>query len=175
MRERGVSPDARPLPLAPPTAGPVLVAGAASRVAIDGVMTMVVPSALYWNSDRLPPLRFKHGEVAGEILSLAYNVLGSELRIEARVDHELARRCPAFSVAFVPCAYTVVDRGGQAFHVRVTKARLDEISLTDVPAPRSALVERRCPAMALPACDRYRGLAQSIRSAWPSPRRGIRR
>ena len=117
-------------------------------------------NALYWNTDALPPLRFKHGEVAGEILSLRY--LSSELRIEARVDHPEARRCPAFSVAFVPCAYGVIDRGGKFFHIRVTKARLDEVSRTDQPALRSALVERRCSVLAVPAGDRYRTLANNI-------------
>lgn len=129
MRERGVVvEDFAPLPLAAPADGPVLVRGVATRVEIDAEMTLMAPNALVWDPARLPPLRLKHGEVAGEILSLAYNALGSELRVEARVDHELGRRCPAFSIAFTPETYELVDRGGAFFHFRVLRARLDEVS-----------------------------------------------
>lgn len=162
-RDRGLKPDGRPpLPLAVSCAGPQLVKGVASRVAIDSVNTMVMPEALYWDPDQLPPLRFRHGEVCGRILSLGYSFLGDELLIEARVDHLEAARMPAFSVAFTPCSYET-DRGDRAPHIRILRARLDEVSMTDRPALASALVTRRCPAGAsLLADGRYRALAAQV-------------
>jgi hypothetical protein len=51
-RDRGLKPDGRPpLPLVKSCAGPQLVKGRASRVAIDSVNTMVMPEALYWDPD----------------------------------------------------------------------------------------------------------------------------
>lgn len=136
MRDRGLEPDGRPpLPLAPPCTGPQLVKGIASRVAIDSAITMVTPNALYWDPDQLPPLRLKHGEVCGEILSLAYTFMGDELEIAARIDHPEAARMPAFSVAFTPCAYEV-----QALHVRVLSARLDEVE----PDRQAVSLDRAC-------------------------------
>ena len=115
----------------------------------------MTPNALYWDPDQLPPLRLKHGEVCGEILSLAYTFMGDELEIAARIDHPEAARMPAFSVAFTPCAYEV-----QALHVRVLSARLDEVSLTDKPCLSTALVTRRCPTSAVgEAPAAYRALA----------------
>jgi hypothetical protein len=165
MRERGVMVEAfGPLPLAPPSDGPVLVRGVASRVEIDDECMMLMPFALEWDSARLPPLRLRHGtEVVGDIIALEYSRLGDELRIDARVDDPEAARAPAFSIAFTPAEYELVDRGGRTFHFRVTRARLDECSLTTIPALRSALVEVRAPASPNTFTDpRYRAIQNQI-------------
>ncbi len=157
-RARGVPiPSLAPLALEP-AGGPMLLRGVATRTEIDETRTMLLPNALHWNA--LPPLRLKHGEICGEILSLEYHQLGSELIIECRADAEAAPM-PAFSVAFTPEAWKLVDHGGQNFYFAVTKARLDEVSLTDIPALRSALVQVRTEAP--PALDsRYQALAGQL-------------
>jgi hypothetical protein len=162
FRDRGiVGPCFNALPHAEPTSTPVLVRGVATRVEIDIEHTMLMPNALHW--DELPPLRLRHGsEPVGEILALEYSSLGDELRIECRVDDVEAARMPSFSVCFTPEAYELVDRGGRNFHFRVIRARLDEISLTENPALRSALVERRCPASPPLEDVRYRAVMNQM-------------
>ena len=78
---------------------------------------------------------------------------------------------PAFSVAFTPEAYELVDRGGKNFHFRVTKARLEEVSLTDIPALRlrwSGPARPRCP-MTSPILAIGRWPTTSRGSNWRSP------
>jgi hypothetical protein len=133
------------MPLAPPASGPMLLRGKASETAIDLEHTMLTPHALRWND--LPPLRLRHGDAAvGEIIDLKYVGLGSTLQITCRADDPEAARMPAFSIGFTPLSYELVDRGGSSFHFRVDKARLIEISLTERPCLRSALVQTRCSA-----------------------------
>jgi phage head maturation protease len=80
-----------------------------------------------------------------------------------RVDDPEAARMPAFSVCFTPETYELIDCGGRNFHFRVTSARLDEVSLTENPALRSALVQARAPALVNDFVDpRYRALANKI-------------
>jgi hypothetical protein len=131
--------------LAPSSSGPQLLRGVASETAIDLEHTMLMPNALRWKD--LPPLRLRHGDVSvGEIIDLKYAGLGSTLSITCRVDDPEAARMPAFSIGFTPERYELVDRGGSSFHFRVDKARLIEISLTERPCLRSALVQARCSA-----------------------------
>jgi hypothetical protein len=159
MAERHVQVEAQPLlPLAPPSDGPVLIRGIASRTEIDEMRTMLTPFALTW--DALPPILLRHGEVAGECLSLEYSSSGTELIVTARIDLEEARRMPALSINFLPEAYTFHD--GAFWHFRVSKARLVECSVTDRPCLRSALIERRCPAPPPVEDVRYRALANNI-------------
>jgi hypothetical protein len=153
-------PDALPLSL--PVEGPVLLKGVCTRVEIDLEHTLLMPNALHWDS--LPPLRLRHGsEPVGEIIALEYSRLGDELRIECRVDDVEAARMPAFSICFTPETYELVDRGGKNFFFKVTRARLDECSLTENPALRSALIAARAPAFRNDFADpRYRSLANNI-------------
>ena len=162
MAERGVAmPAHAPLPLAPPVDGPVLVKAIATRTEIDEAWTILAPKALFWEG--LPPLLLRHeGAPVGEILNLKYSPFGDELVIECRVDDLEAARMPAISVAFTPVAFDLVDRGRAQFHFRVTRARLDECSLTDQPALRSALVTARCPAGPKIEDPRYREVANQI-------------
>jgi hypothetical protein len=130
-------------PLAPSSSGQQLLRGVASETAIDLEHTMLLPNALRWKE--LPPLRLRHGDVAvGEIIDLKYVGLGSTLQVTCRVDDPEAARMPAFSIGFTPTRYELVDRGGPHFHFRVDAARLIEISLTERPCLRSALVQTRC-------------------------------
>jgi hypothetical protein len=156
--------DASPslLPLAAGVEGPMLLKGVASRVEIDIEHTLLMSNALHW--DELPPLRLRHGsEPVGEIIALEYSRLGDELRVECRVDDLEAARMPAFSICFTPETYELIDRGGKNFFFKVTRARLDEVSLTENPALRSALVERRCPTSPNDFADpRYRKLANGV-------------
>jgi hypothetical protein len=152
-----------PLPRFPPSDGPMLIRGVASRTEIDSVMTMMVPNALFWDADNLPPLRHKHGEICGQILSLRYVNFGAELMLEARVDDVEAAREGGLSIAFTPSEFEVVDRGGRNWHARVVKARLDECSLTDRPCLASARITARTPAIALEFSDRrYQALADQV-------------
>lgn len=87
---------------------------------------------------------YKHdpNQIAGQIQSLEYDARGN-VRIVAEVDHELARRCPAFSVGAVVKAYELRDEGSPNFHAVITEAEITEISLTELPANPFALVESR--------------------------------
>jgi hypothetical protein len=152
-------PDA--LPLAAPVEGAVLAKGVCTRAQIDLEHTLLMPNALHWES--LPPLRLRHGsEPVGEILALEYSAAGDELRIECRIDDCEAARMPAFSVCFTPETYELIDRGGRNFFFKVTRARLDEVSLTPDPALRSALVTARTPVTLVVSDPRYQKLADQM-------------
>jgi hypothetical protein len=137
----------------------VLIRGVASRVEIDCMATMLTPNALFWSG--AVPLRLRHGASdVGEILSLRYSFLGDELTIEARVDDPEAARMPCLSVAFTPDIYEFVD--GPVPFFRVSRARLDECSLTDRPALRSAKILARCPAGPRIEDPYYRAIANKM-------------
>jgi hypothetical protein len=62
----------------------------------------------------MPPLRYRHGELAGELLKLEFDARG-RLLIEARVDHALGRRCGGLSVAatiekYMSCVTRMIPR-----------------------------------------------------------------
>jgi hypothetical protein len=159
MLDRGVQPEQhRPLPLCPPSTTPILIKGIATRIEIDGSCTMMMPGALVWDPNDLPRLLYKHhpDQIAGEITRLGY--VGGELMIEARVEHAEAKRMPAFSVGLTPHDFEIVDHGGRFFHVRLTKGLLTEVSLTDLPALRSARVTARAPIAIVSKNPTYRSI-----------------
>jgi hypothetical protein len=159
MQERGFLAPALPLlPLAPPCLTPVLIRGPCTRVEIDEMRTLVAHNAIVW--DALPPILLRHGEPCGECLSLEYSPMGDTLTLTARIDLEEARRMPALSVNVVPLAYAFVD--GPYWHWRITKARLVEISVTDKPCLRSALITARTAAAAPIEDPRYRAIQNQL-------------
>jgi hypothetical protein len=164
LSERGRPLTPPPLPRFPPSDGPMLIRGVASRTEIDSVMTMMAPNALFWDADNLPPLRHKHGEmICGQLLSLRYVDFDAVLMLEARVGDVEAAREAGLSIAFTPSEFEIVDRGGRNWHARVVKARLDECSLTDRPCLSSARITARTPAIALDVSDRrYQALADQV-------------
>ena len=102
------------VPLAEPTASPMLLSGLASTLDTDCERVQFAPFAFELSADI--PLHFDHqGVVAGRIERLEHNDRG-ELTIQAYVDHETARRCNAFSVSGDVEDFTLHDR--QAFVLR---------------------------------------------------------
>jgi len=109
---------------------------------------------------RPPPLLFRHREPAGEILSLAYDARG-RLLVDARVDHVEARRCSGLSVAATIVKYELRDQDDpQNFHALITRADLDEISLTPTPCNPACVVTSRISVS--PALETYDLAAKGI-------------
>ena len=133
-------------PMTAPTAGAQVLEGFASTTAIHSNRCKFRGFAFGILRGRVP-LLFRHDEtqVAGEIEELSYDQWGN-LQIRARVDHEQARRCCAFSVAGRVLEYELRDVDTPNFHAVITDATLSEISLTDRPSNAAALVTSRYPA-----------------------------
>jgi len=134
-------PSPAAVPLSPPTATPMLLSGMASTLDTDIEHVAFAPFAF-----ELPanvPLHFDHsGEVAGRIELLAHSDSG-ELMIQAYVDHEMARRCNAFSISGDVLDYSLHDTGSPSFYARVKRVRLREISLVPNPVNNKARVLKR--------------------------------
>jgi hypothetical protein len=105
-------------------------------------------------------LLFRHREPAGEILSLAYDTRG-RLLVDARVDHVEARRCSGLSVAATIVKYELRDQDDpQNFHALITRADLDEVSLTASPCNPACVVTSRISVS--PALETYDLAAKGI-------------
>jgi hypothetical protein len=144
-RQRGVGTAAPvPVPMTDPVAGPQVLEGFASTPDVDADRMVFPPGSLEWPV--LPKLLWKHrdDEIAGTVDHLRYDLAG-RLRIVATVGHELGRRAPAFSIGAKVLDYKIVDVDTPNFHALVTRAILHEISLTDLPANRFAVVAKRAP------------------------------
>lgn len=145
-RRHGV-PSANPinLPMAPPSERPIIITGIAASDRVDNERMAFRPFSLTYLPWRLPPLLFRHREPAGTILKLAYDKFG-RLIIDARVDHEEARRCNGLSVAATIEAYELRDHDDpNKFHAAITRADITEISLTPSPANPDCVVTMRGP------------------------------
>lgn len=135
--------------LSPPTAGPMTLTGLASTIDVDLTRqkfrgwAFTNPCLLMSGFPR-PPLLYKHDpeQVAGVITHLDFDDRG-QLRIDADVTHELARRCNAFSVCASILQYEICIADSADYFALITKAQIDEISLTDRPANPNALVRSR--------------------------------
>ena len=90
------------------------------------------------------PLLWKHDpdQVAGKIEDIDYDSEGN-LLVRAEVDHPLARRAGAFSIAARVNDYEMRDTDGENFYAIINNAELTEISLTDTPSNPEALVMDR--------------------------------
>lgn len=77
-----------------------------------------------------PPLLYKHDpeQVDGTIANLDYEDRG-QVRIVADVNHELARRCNAFSICAAIIQYEIRNADSADFFALITKAKIDEESL----------------------------------------------
>jgi hypothetical protein len=167
-----------PLALVSPVAGPVVVEGICSSVDVDAERMSFARGSLHWAAlDRVPlVLRHDVGRTAGKIRRLNYGADG-KLHIEALVEDEIAKTMPAFSIAatvFESEARNVDSSMG--FHFVITKARIDEISLTDKPSNGVALIHSRRSATAaddhadaiLVGVERVRALLAELQATWSS-------
>ena len=158
-------PQPAALPLAEPTDCPLIVAGLASTFDFDSARCAIAPYALSWPSDPLPPLLYRHDpkQIAGRIMELGFDDRG-RLRIRAYVDHQEAKRAPAFSIGFTVQAYEIVNPDSpSSFHSLVRKGVVTECSLTPEPCNRHALVQSR--TRASPACDDVLSAVERFRKA----------
>jgi hypothetical protein len=150
MAEHRVVHEPCSLPMTAPTLCPQILEGLAMTSDIDADRCRFRPFAFGMLRGRVP-LLFKHdpNQVAGQIESWGYDPRGN-LRVCARVDHPLARRCGGFSVGGRVISYKMHNVDCENFFAEVDDAELSEISLTDRPSNRNALVTRRYPASSLP-------------------------
>lgn len=148
-KDRGVARTPVVLPLLPSVDLPQILCGLASTTAVDLDRCKFRPFAIV-NVGKFieqPPLLLKHDvdRVVGRIEDLDYDDRGN-LRISARVDDPVARRCPAFSVAAKVIEYEIIDGGRDDFYALIRKAEITEVSLTEAPANPAALVTTRITA-----------------------------
>ena len=136
-----------PLPMMAPSSYAQVLSGFASTGDVDQERMKFRGHAFRLVSARHVRLLHRHDEnqVAGEVQELSYDEFG-RLKIRCRVDHEQARRCAAFSVSGRINEYRLCDVDSPNFYALITDATLDEISLTEIPSNRHALVTSRYPA-----------------------------
>jgi hypothetical protein len=149
--------------LSPPTETPMWLSGLASTLDTDIERVQFAPFAFTWPDDL--ELKFDHADVvAGKIEMLGYTPRG-ELTVAVYADHEMARRCNAFSVSCDVEAFTLHDTSSPNFWARVEKCRLREISLVPNPVNARARVLKREPpsAFSLYAAARRRWFDLEIR------------
>lgn len=124
----------------------VYLEGLASPSTIDDQHTKFAPFC--WTPfNKQIPLLLRHDpkRMVGRVDQLTMTAEGLKVRVIAA--DPVARRQPAFSIAATIHHYTI-----RPDHALVTCATLDEISLTDRPANRDALVDFRYP---LPASSEF--------------------
>lgn len=143
MAERGIAVERKTMPLLPAIDGDVLIEGLAATVDIDSMRMKFRPWCFSWPSP-LPPLLLRHdaGRIAGRIIALRHDARG-RLHLQARVTDPEAGRLPALSVAASIQSYELIDENGPDFHAVVTRATVLEVSCTDCPAQREALILSR--------------------------------
>jgi hypothetical protein len=119
-----------------------IVTGIASTPEVDAQRHSVVRGA--FDLTKSVPLLWRHqpGDECGRIIRLAY--VGDELHVRALVnDDDKAARATGFSVSFGLLEYEIRNKGRDDYHARVSKARLDEISLVLNPANRACVIRSR--------------------------------
>jgi hypothetical protein len=152
LRQRwGVPPEtAEPLPLAPWSPGDMILEGICAAPSVDRERQKLRPHCLSWLPWKLPPLLYRHrnDERAGEILSLAYDDTGC-LRIRARVSHDEAKRCMAFSAGLTVRDFEIRGASTPEFAATVLQGWLEEVSCTRSPCNADCIVTSRYPAPAV--------------------------
>jgi hypothetical protein len=147
-RHHGTPPaQARPLPLAPPTSGPVILRGLASTAGIDLGRHRFLPGSLSWDASGPIPvcLRNDKSRVVGEVKDLDYRSNG-DLHVTARVDDAEAARLGGFSVCAHINEFEVRNPDdAEGYHVAVTAAELVEVTVTERPCNPEAVVQSREP------------------------------
>jgi hypothetical protein len=156
--QHGVAPPAREvMSLSSPSDHPLYVEGIA--VAADVIDSDRMAFRKYcfpllsWAKP--PPLLYRHDpkQIAGEIDTIDYDARGN-LRVRALVHHELARRCPAFSIGARVDRYEIRNAERPDFFAFIEQGELLEVSLTDRPAnPRALVTNRYRPSPALKTYD----------------------
>lgn len=135
-----------PIPLRPPTAGPQIIEGYAATPDVDADRMSFKRGSLTWPADlgKLPLLvRHDSSKIAGKLLAVDYDA-GGRLFVRARVDDPEARCMGGFSIAATVVESEVRDEDSPTgFHFVITRATVDEISLTPIPANACALVTSR--------------------------------
>ena len=112
------------LPLHPPSPRSVLVTGVACADSIDQERMRFAPRSLTFLPWKLPPLLYRHRDLAGEIERLVWD--GGRLLLEGRVDHVEGRRCNGLSIAATIQRYELRDQDDpQHFHALILRADLD--------------------------------------------------
>lgn len=134
------TPTPRPLALAAPAEGDLFVTGFASTPDVDFERVKCAPHSLSWSSS-LVPLLIRHDadQIAGVVDALNYDSAG-RLSVRATLTHPLAKQMPAFSIAATVHSFTMRNENTPDFYAEVTKAVLDEVSVTDRPANPQALM-----------------------------------
>src|SRR3954447_9919121 len=132
MARHNVIPEPHIVPLLEPVDHDMILSGFASTDDLDLMQQKFRKWAFTLGRfEPLPPLLFRHGEPAGEILEL-HNDDSGRLVIRARVTHPLAKRCSHFSVGATVQKWELRDADDPAkFHGLITQATIDEVSLTD--------------------------------------------
>jgi Caudovirus prohead serine protease len=176
MRRHNVRPIERaPIPLLSPTNAPQIIEGWAATPDVDADRMSFRRGSLSWPTDlsKLPLLvRHDSARIAGRILDLDYDADG-RLCVRARVDDPEARRMDAFSIAATVVDSEVRDEDSAWFHFVITKAIVDEISLTPIPANVRAIVTSRRDVGpmddALSAVERFRKALDGLMQSPPTP------
>lgn len=130
------------IPLTAPTDGPMVLEGLAVTPDIDLTRMRLAANCFGELDVSKVKLLYKHGEAAGTVDHLRWDRKGN-LHIRATVQHELGRRCGAFSVAFQVRAYTMHNENCPDYFAEITSAILDEVSCCNTPANQFALVTER--------------------------------
>jgi hypothetical protein len=146
-RRHNVTPVPHTVPLLPSTECSMVLKGFASTGDVDFDRCRFASFSFGLLRKSKTRLLYAHDEaqVAGEILDLGYDPHGN-LLVEAKVSHPQAVRCGGFSVGGRIRGYRLVDTDRPTFHAVIDDCELCEISLTERPANRFALVRSRFPA-----------------------------
>jgi hypothetical protein len=138
------------LPLTEASDEPLHIEGIAAAGNVDSTRQMFSRCAfrIPFLKSRMPKLLYRHDpqQIAGQIDEL-YHAEGN-LCIRAFASHELARRCPALSVAATVLGYEIRNADSKNFYAEILDAEIAEVSLTPSPANAHALVMRRYPVPA---------------------------
>jgi hypothetical protein len=155
QRRHQCLPTLHVLPLGPVQSGPVILSGIAATTDRDHDRMQLAPDALILPPDPAAvPLLANHNPTqrVGAIQSLQLDHRGT-LHIRARVEHEAARRLPAFSVGLRLLDGALIDADSANFYGLLKRAEISEISLTDKPSNPHALVLDRHPSCRTDFCD----------------------
>jgi hypothetical protein len=170
------------LPLAPPVNYPVRIDGIAVSNTLDQERMRFRAFCPSFNPYAPPPLLFRHNhkQPAGAILGIRHDDRG-RLIISARVDHHEAARCQGFSIAATIGAFEIVNPDDPlGYYALITRAWLDEVSLTPAPADLNCVVTSRIPdnptcgfystaIMAVEKCQEYLRAVERVCLTQPAP------
>lgn len=167
-----------PIPLLSPVSKPQIMEGYLATPAVDCDRMSFNRGALSWPDEvgKLPLLvRHDVRKVAGKVLDLHEDDKGWFIR--ARVDDPIARCMGAFSVGATIIAAEARDEDSPSgFRFVITRAILDECSLSPLPANSQAVVTSRRDVASwdsshdavLAAVERMHRTLDDLKAAWPS-------